>query len=805
MVSSVNVKRKIKRSTKPRVTSGKISKSSSESSGPPISKPDLLPAPKLKKVSAKHPPTEQQSAAITAALELKPSEGLAVIANAGCGKTELASEIVAALVKRYDDPDIIITSFTTKAVGELKDRLPRSNRTRVKTFSALCLDVLRSSGYEVDIEVKSENKNSRKTQTKSTKISQKISGTLATSEVINAQYLRAINFGGWEIRQYAEGATQRNGYHPRKKTVDPAAIKETEASLDKKISIIDDPGNRRRFVECIRPVLTDHILNWLVENGIHPDIGLDETEIEIIQNELSNQNISFQLGKDTSQLVDFLCDYTTRLNPVDANDPNYQIYWEGQTEYYDMWLEDKGVYSVIEPLLSAETFDDLPMCAGSILADEQVQIFLATDPTVNALINIKKANDNIYATIALLSELYITQGLEQAKKEGIFTYNELMLCCMAFPVTPIWPRYILIDEAQDLSPLQHKLLKRFVSVGTSLIIIGDPNQSIFEWAGAASDSYAKLIGQFNCKVLPLSQSFRCGKNIIEYAQNYVLDIECGNERLGLITEIDNWMFQGQYLNGDLVLARTRLDVTRAYFNFMRGNNNPNEGAIGSEEADVATEAYASGLNLTQAIREVTKRCKSDGKSVEDLWFYVNTEINSMYQRIKEGSNSSAGREIFEKMMMVKMMFQSLQVSDPLGKLPVFYSDDEFIKVIDKKFPSYAKPPADEDCVRFLTVHKAKGSEADRCIVIDAPRFAPPSVDPFDTELTEEQRLSYVMITRAKNELILCGGKPAGESAQSRTGNRANQDEEEEEKSESFFGEPEVPENAHIYRVCNYKF
>lgn len=71
---------------------------------------------------------------------------------------------------------------------------------------------------------------------------------------------------------------------------------------------------------------------------------------------------------------------------------------------------------------------------------------------------------------------------------------------------------VMADEAQDLSPLNHAMLKKLVT--KRLIIVGDPWQSIYGFRGAVANGMASLRSQFNMRDLSLSTSFRCPKAVI---------------------------------------------------------------------------------------------------------------------------------------------------------------------------------------------------------------------------------------------------------------------------------------------------
>lgn len=83
-------------------------------------------------------------------------------------------------------------------------------------------------------------------------------------------------------------------------------------------------------------------------------------------------------------------------------------------------------------------------------------------------------------------------------------------------------KHLVIDEFQDTSDLQFEFLECLSDVAESIMVVGDPNQMIFEWAGVD----AALFDRF-CTVFPraerhyLSLSYRCPDEILTYAQAYM--------------------------------------------------------------------------------------------------------------------------------------------------------------------------------------------------------------------------------------------------------------------------------------------
>lgn len=99
--------------------------------------------------------------------------------------------------------------------------------------------------------------------------------------------------------------------------------------------------------------------------------------------------------------------------------------------------------------------------------------------------------------------------------EGLCDYNDQILMPTVFHGA--FPRYplVLIDEAQDLSALNHATLRKMVK--KRIIAVGDPNQAIYGFRGAHEESMKMLREEFSMKEMTLSISFRCPQNVVRHA------------------------------------------------------------------------------------------------------------------------------------------------------------------------------------------------------------------------------------------------------------------------------------------------
>ena len=101
----------------------------------------------------------------------------------------------------------------------------------------------------------------------------------------------------------------------------------------------------------------------------------------------------------------------------------------------------------------------------------------------------------------------------KAAYAGLIDYNDQVYMPALFGGT--YPKFptVLVDEAQDLSPVNHQMLHHLSK--SRLIAVGDPYQSIYSFRGAVTGGMDKLRGRFSMTDADLSVSFRCPRAIVE--------------------------------------------------------------------------------------------------------------------------------------------------------------------------------------------------------------------------------------------------------------------------------------------------
>ena len=84
---------------------------------------------------------------------------------------------------------------------------------------------------------------------------------------------------------------------------------------------------------------------------------------------------------------------------------------------------------------------------------------------------------------------------------------------------------ICVDEAQDLNNAQYKFLSVLANDSKNILMVGDPNQSVFHFAGS-DHKYMKLfVKDFKPKTFELKENYRSSKEILKATQKIMPDAQ----------------------------------------------------------------------------------------------------------------------------------------------------------------------------------------------------------------------------------------------------------------------------------------
>ncbi len=120
-------------------------------------------------------------------------------------------------------------------------------------------------------------------------------------------------------------------------------------------------------------------------------------------------------------------------------------------------------------------------------------------------------------------ELQIYEAYNRRLKEnGLWDYDDLLTetCRLLQEETKESKahRYLLVDEFQDINPIQYKLLKLWNQGGKQLFVIGDPDQSIYGFRGSSAKCFEQLRDDFSeFREITLAWNYRSTPEILKTA------------------------------------------------------------------------------------------------------------------------------------------------------------------------------------------------------------------------------------------------------------------------------------------------
>lgn len=82
-------------------------------------------------------------------------------------------------------------------------------------------------------------------------------------------------------------------------------------------------------------------------------------------------------------------------------------------------------------------------------------------------------------------------------------------------------KYYLVDEFQDTSQIQFRILKCLVDNPDHLIVIGDDDQCIYKWRGADPNIILNIQAHYDVEQFLLPTNYRCSSNIVDFASRGV--------------------------------------------------------------------------------------------------------------------------------------------------------------------------------------------------------------------------------------------------------------------------------------------
>ncbi len=396
-------------------------------------------------------------------------------------------------------------------------------------------------------------------------------------------------------------------------------------------------------------------------------------------------------------------------------------------------------------------------------------------------------------------------------------------------------RYILVDEFQDINPIQYKLIKLWAEDNQNLMVIGDPNQSIYGFRGASACFFKEFETE---KALPkavsyhLSRNYRASSILVKAAnslipQQYRQTLPQNSQvnpsvivHLEAPSEKDAAKFIVNEIN-DLLGGSTMI---MAHNRRGKGSNKIfNAGSYSFNDVAILYRTAKQALVIEHALataglpyRVVGPTGTLEASTVKDFitffrylyepddifllranlrqprWGFKNADVDELIDLIKlqpknQLSDLLAAELAPEKLNQLRQFHGVVQYyKDQINKKTSEIVDDWVLRMdpveteelerfkkicenyrnLDELFRSLplaleadifrkGDKTVGTETITLLTIHAAKGLEFPVVFIVGVEEgLIPYGTEPVPDTVNEEQRLFYVGVTRAKQQLYL---------------------------------------------------
>ena len=312
-------------------------------------------------------------------------------------------------------------------------------------------------------------------------------------------------------------------------------------------------------------------------------------------------------------------------------------------------------------------------------------------------------------------------------------------------------RYFTVDEYQDVSPLQQRLLNLWLGNREELCVVGDAAQTIYSFAGATSNFLLNFQNRFpNAQLFRLSRGYRSTPEIINTANKILrqanLISDHGNELQSANSHGDIPMVNGFTSQSDEI-AYVCAEVAKLINN-----------QVDSSEIAVLARTNAQLDQVKSALNNA--KIASQIRSGER--FFDRVDVRDAMRVIRSASvlPSEIGDWYADLVSVLRPFGDADYV---VGFLKLAKSIQEnggtnmraFLREIEDRAEQNNPPTLPG--VTLATLHAAKGLEWNHLFLIGVSD----GVLPMGNDLNEERRLFYVGVTRAKQRIqITYAGKPS---------------------------------------------
>lgn len=338
-------------------------------------------------------------------------------------------------------------------------------------------------------------------------------------------------------------------------------------------------------------------------------------------------------------------------------------------------------------------------------------------------------------------ELLSNTMLEYKATNGKQDFTDIIYSFNNSPVVPNIKK-LIVDEAQDLTPLQWQMVIHLAQDVEEVFIAGDDDQAIFKWAGADVDYFIQLPGQRH--ILP--QSYRVPLAIQNVAENIAKRISSRIDKTwkptneqGEVNYVTNIADIDMGVGSWLLLARN-LFMLEAYNQHCIQMGYVFDSHIGSP-------IRGTSLAAIKAWEELRKGLNVSVAEVKKIYDLLTPKLG-----VKYGYKTKVDK-LNDAMVLNKQKLideYGLLTSDiwhiALDKLDA--AEREYFIAALRRGEKLLREPR----IKINTIHSVKGGEADNVVVLTD--MAQRTYLEYTNNPDDEHRVWYVAVTRARKKLFI---------------------------------------------------
>ena len=313
-------------------------------------------------------------------------------------------------------------------------------------------------------------------------------------------------------------------------------------------------------------------------------------------------------------------------------------------------------------------------------------------------------------------------------------------------------RYFTVDEYQDISPIQQRLINAWLGSRKDICVVGDPAQTIYSFAGATPVFLNTFTQRFpEAEVIRLSTGYRSTPEITFAANALLRNSSMGQELTasndhGLHPSVDGYSDESGEIAGILSQITTLLS----------------EGTAPQEIAILArTNSQLKGVERAMNSKGLPYQVRSTER------FFERQDVRDFLKQVRQASVlPTEGATWIDELRTIAQPYLTGESIDGIAALlhlgRELDSDDGFTPKTLRGFLREVEDrvtqnnPPTMPVVTLATLHAAKGLEWERVFLMGASEGILPletgSTGTSDSVVAEERRLFYVGMTRAKVDL-----------------------------------------------------